>query len=69
MFDVVEAPAAGEERADARRDFAAAVACGVPEIVTEDPVSALALEDSPAGRPVTVHLNGAVPPVAVIVQV
>ena len=74
MLDVVEAAGARAERAEAGRDTwreaaTAAVACGVPEIVIEDPVSVLALEVSPVGKPVTVHLNGAVPPVTEIVHV
>jgi hypothetical protein len=73
MVDVVEVAGAGAEFGEARRDATAEVsatgACGVPEIVTEAPVSPLAFEVSPAGRPVTVHLNGALPPLTLIVHV
>jgi hypothetical protein len=62
---VVEASAAG--RLAIKRDFTAC-ADGVPEIVNVV-VSALTDVISPAGSPVTVHLNGAFPLVTVIWQV
>jgi hypothetical protein len=53
-------------RVEARRAAAAAAAWGVPEIVKVEVVSVSALEVRPAGKPLTVQENGAVPPVTVM---
>ena len=58
---------AGLRVSGVRAEATAACACAVPEMVRVF-VSALTVSVSPAGRPVTVHLNGALPLLAVIEQ-